>query len=119
MDGLLKTPSGSRATITAADGSTRVVELDRAGRATIRLPRGEYRIALGGAVGLSLSTTVALSRDQIADVLLISPADLGLLLAIGLGLAIGLIVIGRPHVLRRRRGASPGGAGDSSGGPSP
>jgi hypothetical protein len=117
-DGLLKTPSGSRATITAVDGSERVVQLDRAGGATIRLPRGQYRITVGGAVGISLSTTVALSRDQIADVLLISPADLAILLAVGLGLAIGLIVIGRPHVLRRRRGASPGGAGDSSGGPS-
>lgn len=105
-DALLKSPSGSEVRITAPDGSSRTVELDGTSSATVRLPRGEYSLVLVGGFGIALSTPVALSRDQPADVLLVSLLDIGLFLGVGLGLAIGLVLLGRPHALRRRR---PGG----------
>ena len=111
-DALLKTPSGERATITSPDGTERVVKLDRDARATIRLPRGVYRIVLAGGIGTPLSTPVALSRDQTAEVLLVSLLDIGLVAGVGLSVVIGLILVGRPQVLRRRRRGSAGGPED-------
>ncbi len=103
QDALLKTPTGSTATITSDAGTHEVLTLDQAGQAMIRLPRGEYRIVLGGGSGIALSTPVALSRDQTVNALLISLQDIAMAIGVGLVLTFGLILVGRPHVLRRRK----------------
>ena len=101
-DALLKSPAGSRATITSTDGVKYFAELDSSGRASVRLPRGEYRLLLSNGIGIPLSTPVALSRDQGVDVLFVTPLDIGAFLGVGLLGAFALVVIGRPQVLRWR-----------------
>ena len=101
-DALLKSSAGFKATVTSTDGVKYFVELDSSGRASVRLPRGEYRILLGNGIGIPLSTPVALSRDQGVDVLFVTPLDIGLFIGAGLLGAFALVVIGRPHVLRWR-----------------
>ncbi len=111
-DSLLRTAAGTTVKIISASGTTQVVTLDRDARATVRLPRGVYRLAVGGSFGIPLTAPVALSRDQDVDVLLVSVLDIALVLAIAIALAVGLIVIGRPHVIRRPKGGPPSDVGD-------
>jgi hypothetical protein len=118
-DSLLRTSTGSSVKIISANGSTQVVTLDRDARATVRLPRGVYRLAVGGSLGIPLTAPVALSRDQAVDLLLISVLDIALVLVIAIALAVGLIVIGRPHVLPRRKGGPPSDPGDGDEPPMP
>jgi hypothetical protein len=120
-DALLKSPLGSQVTVIAPSGESQVVELDDASRASIQLPRGEYKLSIGGGPGIPITTPVILSRDQQADVLTISLIDILLVVGIALAVMVGLIVVGRPHVvLRRRKGGSSsgssGGPGDGQGG---
>ena len=114
-DALLKTPTGSQVTITYPGGDKHVLTLDKAGSATKSLSRGEYLIAIDGGLGIPISTPVALSRDQQADVLIFSALDMALVGGVGLILVAGLILLGRPHVFRRRRRQ----ATDTSDGPGP
>lgn len=116
-DALLKTPFGTEVTITDPDGTKRVVQLKDGANVTIRLPRGEYRIVADGGLGIPVTTPVVLSRDQGADVLSISLLDIALVVGVVLVLVVGLIVVGRPHVLRGRRRDSAGGPDDSASGP--
>ena len=111
-DSLLRTSTGSSVKIISANGSTQIVTLDRDARATVRLPRGVYRLAVGGSLGIPLTSPVALSRDQAVDLLLVSVVDIALVLAIAIALAVGLIVIGRPHVIRRPKDGPPTDPGD-------
>jgi len=117
-DALLKTPFGTKVTITDPTGGQRVLELDAGSSTTTLLPRGEYRLSIDGGYGIAVTTPVALSREQHADVLFVSPLDIGLVVGIALVLVVGLILIGRPHVLRRRRGEPPDGP-DGPGPPLP
>lgn len=109
-DALLRTPFGTQVTITDPGGRQRVLELDAGGSATTSLSRGQYLIEIGGGLGIPITTPVALSRDQRVDVLSVSLLDIALVVGVGLGLVLVLIVLGRPHVLRRRRGDSTGGS---------
>lgn len=114
-DALFRTSAGSTVTITSKTGGVRVVNLDKDARASLRLPRGDYALVVGGGLGIALSTPIVLSRDQTVNVLLISVVDVTMVLVAGVSLAIGLILIGRPHVIRRRRGL--GSDGLAVGGP--
>jgi len=114
-DALLKSPLGSTVTITDPTGSKRVVDLDAGSSATMLLPRGDYSLAIRGGDGIPITTPVALSREQHADVLVISVLDIGLVIGIALTLVVSLILIGRPHFLKRRRG----GPTDGPEGPGP
>ncbi|MEO7664766.1 MAG: Ig-like domain-containing protein [Candidatus Limnocylindrales bacterium] len=100
-DALLRTAAGSQVKVTSPSGSSRLVKLDGSARGALRLPRGVYRLELGGGLGIALSTPVALSRDQTVDVMLLSALDIGLVVGLAGLLALALIVFGRPHVLRR------------------
>jgi hypothetical protein len=105
-------------TITDPTGSERVVDLDEGSSASTLLPRGEYSLALQGGDGIPITTPVALSREQHADVLFVSPLDIALVVGIALVLIVGLILIGRPHFLKRRRG-DPSDGPDAPGPPLP
>lgn len=117
-DALLKTPWGSKVTITDPAGAERVLDLDADSSTTTVLPRGEYTVAIDGGYGLAITTPVVLSREQHADVLIITVLDIVLVVGIALILAISLILIGRPHFIRRRRG-DPSGGSDGPGPPLP
>ena len=111
-DSLLRTSTGKTVKIISDNGSTQIVTLDHDARATIRLPRGVYRLAVGGSLGIPLTSPVALSRDQAVDLLLVSLVDIALVLVIVIALAVGLIVIGRPHVIGRGKGGPPSDPGE-------
>ena len=111
-DALLKTPLGTKVTITDPTGGQRVLDLDAGSSATTLLPRGEYSLAIRGGDGIPITTPVALSREQRADVLFVSLLDIALVVGVALVLVVSLIVIGRPHFLKRRRGGPSGGPSD-------
>ncbi|MEP6667314.1 MAG: hypothetical protein ABJA81_12775, partial [Nocardioidaceae bacterium] len=93
-------------------GGQRVLDLDPGSSATMLLPRGEYSLAIREGYGIPITTPVALSREQHADVLFVSTLDVALVVGIALILVVSLILIGRPHFLKRRRGDPPDGPDD-------
>jgi hypothetical protein len=97
------------------DGSVTRVPLDDDGRVTLpSLPRGNYTIKTFGP-GPSLSTPIAISRDQVVDLKYYSVVDILLFTNVLLLLLVGALWWGQ---VRRRRGAvaeepEPVEAGDS------
>lgn len=65
-----------------------------------KLARGEYQVRLTNAKGYTPLTPIALSRNQEVDLMVVSYLDMATGLGLGLFLAIGLILIGRPKILR-------------------
>jgi hypothetical protein len=109
-DALLKSPWGSKVTITDPAGGQRVLDLDADSSTTTLLPRGQYTVKVDGGFGIPITTPVALSREQHADVLVLTMLDIAVVVGIATLLVVSLILIGRPHFIRRRRA-------DTSGGP--
>jgi hypothetical protein len=64
------------------------------------LARGIYRVTLVGASGLGTSTPVALSRDQVVNLKILTKLDLMLFMSVSGTFAIGLIFYGRPWLLK-------------------
>ena len=75
-------------------------QLDARGELELRLPRGTYRALVEGP-GMAVWTPVALSRDQQIQITVLSYLDIGLGLGIVACLAVGLLVVGRPHLVPR------------------
>jgi len=65
------------------------------------LARGIYHVQVTGAKGYAPITPIALSRDQNVELLVFSYVDLGVLLAVGLFLSVGLLLFGRPYLIRQ------------------
>ena len=63
------------------------------------LARGIYRVTVTGAKGYAPATPIALSRDQDVELLVFSYIDMGVLVAIGLFLSLGLLLFGRPYLV--------------------
>jgi hypothetical protein len=81
-DALLKSPIGTQVIITDPTGGQRVLDLDANSTGMTLLPRGEYSLAIHGGDGIAIKTPVALSREQHADVLFVSPLDIALVVGI-------------------------------------
>jgi len=64
------------------------------------LPRGEYRVTVEDASGLSLAVPVALSRDQDVGLKVISYLDIAVGFVLSVATASGLLFIGRPELFR-------------------
>jgi hypothetical protein len=64
------------------------------------LPRGNYRITVK-APGLKVTSPVAMTRDQVATLKVVSYLDVAVVATLMLSIALGLLLVGRP-VLRRR-----------------
>lgn len=77
------------------------------------LARGLYKVQVTGASGVAPPTPVALSRDQDVDLKVLSTVDIVTGVSVGLTLALGLLLIGRPQLfgLRRRPRMPPTPAG--------
>ena len=71
------------------------------------LPRGDYIVEVE-APGINTPQPVALSRNQLVAVKVLSYYDLGALAAFLALLALGLLALGRPHVFRQLRALLPG-----------
>ncbi len=100
-DGLFDSPVGKRVNLQYPDGQVESFPLDSAGNAEIHsLARGLYTFKLDGVNGLSNKIPVALSRDQVVNVKVITFLDLTIVGIIGLAIVIGLILYGRPWLLK-------------------
>lgn len=105
--------TGSRLLLRYPDGHTVTYPM-HGGSVTIPdLPRGSYTITVKGP-GLQLSTPVAITRTTDSHLVFLSYLDVLVILLIGLGSAVGLVVMGRRrmHLMRaleeRRRLRSAG-----------
>jgi len=100
QDGLFGTPVGESVNLEFPDGSVHNYPLNENGMAEIdSLPRGIYTINFPGIKGMSNPTPVALSRDQEVHTKVITNLDMAVVGALGLMLALGLLLYGRPWLL--------------------
>jgi hypothetical protein len=109
-DALLGIPIGSAVELRYPNGKVRTFPFrDGAQILLPALPRGSYKVKVRGP-GLSFDRPIALSRNQVVKLEVLSWLDIGLVLLFGLAAAIGLVLVGRPYLLsrlpRRRRDAA-------------
>ena len=96
-DGLFASPVGKNIELQFPDGKIVKYPLDSSGNAQIHsLARGLYTFKIDGVNGLANPTPVALSRNQIVDVKVITFLDVGIVGFLVLVLVFGLIIYGRP-----------------------
>jgi hypothetical protein len=102
-DALFKFPVGSHVRIAYPNGRVDRHALDENGEVTLpSLPRGEYLVSVEGP-GISFERPLALSREQTVELEVLSYLDLGLSLAVLVSFALGLLLVGRPHLARTPR----------------
>jgi hypothetical protein len=101
-DALLGSPIGTRISLRHPDGHLTRHPLEDGRTVLENLPAGDYRIRVS-APSMKASWPVALSRDQVVEVSLISYADVALVLGVLALLAVGLVVAGRPRLRARLR----------------
>jgi hypothetical protein len=107
-DALLKFPLGSRLRLEYPNGRVeRHAFGDNAELTLHSLPRGEYVVSVEGP-GIAFERPLALSREQTVELELLSYLDLGLGLGVLAAIALGLILVGRPHLARVPRRLSTG-----------
>jgi hypothetical protein len=100
-DGLFASPIGTSINILLPNGQTQNYPLDRSGVLEIHsLARGIYRVSLDGVKGLGTSTPVALSRNQVVNLRIMTIVDIAVMGLFGFMVAIGLIFYGRPRLLK-------------------
>ncbi|MEU0156043.1 hypothetical protein [Micromonospora fulviviridis] len=91
--------------LTRADGGVERLPFGRDGTAVVPdLPRGTYTITVFGG-GVSFGRPVSISKDQEVTLTVISVADMTLVILAVLVVAVGLVLLGRPHLLARLRRA--------------
>lgn len=89
--------------LTRADGAVERLRFGRDGTAVVPdLPRGTYTITVFGG-GVSFGRPVSISKDQEVALTVISGTDLSLVTFAVLFVAVGLVLLGRPHLLTRLR----------------
>jgi hypothetical protein len=99
-DGLFASPIGQSINITPPDGQVEKYPLNASGSLDVySLSRGIYRISLPGVTGLGTSTPVALSRNQLVNLRVVTTLDIAVTGLVSAGLALGLIFYGRPWLL--------------------
>jgi hypothetical protein len=100
-DAFFGRPLGDEIVIQAPDGSKQHLPINDQGEVFIpRLPRGDYQITVVGG-GYSPPRPLRISRDQVVQLEVISHLDFALMAGAASTVAIGLVVIGRPHVVTR------------------
>jgi hypothetical protein len=99
IDAFFGRHTGGDALVEFPDGHTQVYGLKH-GRVVIpALPRGTYEVTIRGA-GKAFKTPVALSKPQVAEFKVITWLDMSTVALFALLFTVGLVVIGRPHLLR-------------------
>lgn len=99
-DGLFASPIGQSVDITFPDGQVQNYALNGSGSLDIHtLPRGIYHVSLPDVKGLGTSTPVALSRNQVVNLRVVTLLDIEVIGVLAVGLALGLILYGRPWLL--------------------
>jgi hypothetical protein len=99
-DALLASPTGSSVEVISPDGQSMYYALDQSGKLDLHaLARGIYHINLIGSNGMGTSMPVALSRNQVANLNVVTRMDMVVVGFIGMGFALGLIIYGRPWLV--------------------
>ncbi|MEU7573692.1 hypothetical protein [Micromonospora sp. NPDC049240] len=99
-DMLFPRRAGSGIQLTRADGRVQRLGFGPDGTVLVPdLPRGTYTLTVRGG-GLSFGRPVTISRDQEVTLTVISIVDLTLVAVGVLGVAVGLVLLGRPHLRR-------------------
>ncbi|QLQ39452.1 hypothetical protein [Micromonospora robiginosa] len=92
--------AGDGIQLTRADGRVQRLPFGPDGTVLVPdLPRGTYTLTVRGG-GLSFGRPVSISRDQEVMLTVISVVDLTLVAVGVLGVAVGLVLLGRPHLRR-------------------
>jgi hypothetical protein len=110
-DALFASPTGTSVEVIAPSGQSTFYPLDPSGRLDLHaLARGIYHVNLIGTNGLGTSTPVALSRNQVVNLNIVTRMDMAVVGMCGIFFALGLIIYGRPwilgYLLRRKRYSS-------------
>ena len=99
-DALFGFSIGQAVDVEYPNGTVVRVEPDETGELWARwLARGIYRMTVADAPGWAPVMPVALSRDQDVQLKVISYLDMVVAAIAGLGLALGLLHLGRPHLV--------------------
>ncbi len=103
-DAIFRFPVGVGVNMTYPNGRSVFVPFGSDGTATVKsLARGSYQVQVAGASGVNSITPVALSQDQAVNLMIPSALDILLVLLVGIVFAVGIIIIGRPWLVFRRR----------------
>ncbi len=109
-DGLFASPIGKSIDVAFPNGQIKNYILDHSGNLQIHaLARGIYHVSILGVKGLGTTTPVALSRNQVVKLKIVTRMDLVIVGMVSLCFALGLLVYGRLHLLKNflRRKRSP------------
>jgi hypothetical protein len=93
-DALFGSSLSQPVTLTSPSGQQQWLRLDRNGQVSIVAGRGNY-VARLHALGLVAPIPIALSRNQTADILVVTPIDLAVLASAGLVIVVALFAVGR------------------------
>jgi hypothetical protein len=100
QDALFKFPIGKGIKLTFPDGRVQYYELGPGATLKIdRLPRGEYWVEVDGP-GMSFLRPVTLSRNQKVPLEVLSWVDIAFVFGVLCAIALGLLLVGRPWLLR-------------------
>jgi hypothetical protein len=101
-DALFGHSTGTEATITYPDGSTRSEPMNGEQNAVFaHLPRGTYHATVAAGSGIVAGEQIRLSKNSTIVVPVISALDIAVVLGSAAALAVALILIGRKNVRRR------------------
>lgn len=99
-DGLFGFPVGRSVNVTFPNGEVKNYPLGKDGTLVIHsLARGTYYTEMVGIYGMGTRTPVALSRNQDVNNNVLTYLDLSVVGMLGLALALGLLIYGRPSLV--------------------
>jgi len=102
-DRIFRFPIGSSITLEYPNGHSRDYKLDSSKTLLLKaLPRGNYRVTVH-APGLKMKMPVAMTRDQVATLNVVSYLDVAAVGFVIFATAAGLLLVGRPGLRRRLR----------------
>ena len=99
-DALFRFPIGTGIRMEYPDGDIETFGFNSNNQhTTTGLARGIYRVTVIGAKGYAPPTPIALSRNQDVELMVFSYLDMGVLLSVGIIVALGLLFFGRPYLM--------------------
>ncbi len=99
-DGLFASPVGRSVDVVFPNGQIKNYAIDNSGSLQIHtLARGIYHINLIGVKGLGTTTPVALSRNQVVKLNIVTHLDIAVIGFVSIVFASGLVLYGRPRIL--------------------
>ncbi len=101
FDAIFGFPIGQGVNLEYPDGRVEQLQFGEDGEVyQSSLARGLYRLQVTGVTGISPVTPMALTRDQVVELKVLSALDIGVGVGLGITLAVGLLLYGRPRLLK-------------------